>query len=384
MGGKDNGTPLVWGVLVFLLAFFGTVLTSTADLRTKMLLSAMELPDGFSISIFAENVPGARQMAVSPSGVVYLGTRTQGKVFAIIDEDGDFQADRIVTIAQGLDMPNGVALWDGDLYVAEVHRILRFSQIDRQLESTTDSPGKPEVIYDQLPRERHHGWKYIRFGPDGRLYVPVGAPCNVCRKDEPVFASLLRMNRDGSGVEIFAHGVRNTVGFDWHPRSGELWFTDNGRDWMGDDQPADELNRAPMMGLHFGFPHCHGKVLADPELGSEQSCAQYTAPAIELGAHVAPLGMRFYSGRMFPDTYRDQIFIAEHGSWNRSTKVGYRITMVRLKDDQAVAYTPFITGWLVGETAWGRPVDLEVLVDGSMLVSDDTNGAIYRITYRQP
>jgi glucose/arabinose dehydrogenase len=368
---------LIGACIVFSMLLPGTGVS--ADLKTKMLLSAVEMPPGFSIGLFAENVSGARSMALSPSGVVYVGTRTQGRVYAVIDMNGDFRADQVVTVAQGLNMPNGVALWDGDLYVAEVDRILRFNQIDAHL----NAPGKPDVIYDKFPKDQHHGWKFIRFGPDGRLYVPVGAPCNVCRRDNPVYASITRINRDGSAMEIFAHGVRNSVGFDWHPRTGELWFTDNGRDWLGDEQPPDELNRASLQGLHFGFPACHGGTIADPELGTEQSCAQFTAPAMALDAHVASLGMRFYSGPMFPKAYQRQIFIAEHGSWNSSRKVGYRITMVQLKGNQAVNYTTFARGWLVGDTVWGRPVDLEVMPDGSMLVSDDYNGAIYRISYAQ-
>lgn len=379
MRGYQFRILLVWIITgIVLLSGGGT--TVTADLKTKMLLSAVEMPPGFSIELFADNLPDARSMAISPTGVVYVGTRTLGRVYAVVDSDGDFRADRIVTIAQGLNMPNGVAIWDNDLYVAEVHRILRFKGIDTQL----DAPGTPDVIYDKYPKDRHHGWKFIRFGPDGRLYVPVGAPCNVCRRNEPIYAAITRINRDGGAMEIFAHGVRNSVGFDWHPRTGDLWFTDNGRDWLGDDQPPDELNHAPLKGLHFGFPGCHGGVIADPELGTDQSCAQFTAPAMALGAHVAPLGMRFYTGRMFPKEYQQQIFIAEHGSWNSSRKVGYRITLVRLKGNQVVDYTPFARGWLVGETTWGRPVDVEIMHDGSMLVSDDYNGAIYRISYAQP
>ena len=287
------------------------------------------------------------------------------------------RADEVITIADGLDMPNGVALWNGSLYVAEVHRILRYPQIESRLKA----PPGPEIVFDGFPKDRHHGWKFIRFGPDGRLYAPVGAPCNVCRKEEPIYATITRMYPDGGGFEIFAHGVRNSVGFDWDPETGELWFTDNGRDGLGDDQPPDELNRAPVKGLHFGFPFCHGGALPDPEYGSDQACRQFTPPVVPLDAHVAPLGMRFYTGRMFPRRYVNQIFIAEHGSWDRSQKSGYRITMVRVRDSSGQRYEPFAQGWLIGETAWGRPVDLEVMADGSLLVSDDQNGVIYRITY---
>ena len=353
---------------------------AVAQIKVKMMLSAVKLPQGFAIRVYADQVPGARSMALSPSGVLFVGTRETGRVYAVLDQNRDMQADRVVTIAEGLNMPNGVALWNGDLYVAEVHRILRYPQIETRL----NAPPKPEVVYDAFPRDRHHGWKFIRFGPDGKLYVPVGAPCNVCREDDPVYATITRMNRDGSAFEIFANGVRNSVGFDWHPRTGELWFTDNGRDWLGDDQPPDELNRAPVQGLHFGFPFCHGGTVSDPEFGSQHACDQFTPPAGTLGAHVAALGMRFYTGRMFPESYVNQIFIAEHGSWNRSHKIGYRLSLVRVAAGRALSYEPFAQGWLIGESAWGRPVDVEIMADGSLLVSDDQNGVIYRITYRQP
>jgi glucose/arabinose dehydrogenase len=369
---------LILGLVILVAAFSGQgVSTAAAQLKVKMLLSAIQLPPGFKISVYADNVPGARSMALSPTGVLFVGTRQAGRVYAVVDKDRDMRADGVITIADGLDLPNGVALWEGDLYVAEVHRILRYPRI----ESLLNTPPKPEVVFDGFPNDHHHGWKFIRFGPDGRLYVPVGAPCNVCLKDQPIYATITRLNRDGSQFEIFANGVRNSVGFDWHPQTGELWFTDNGRDWLGDDQPPDELNRANIKGLHFGFPFCHGGTLADPEYGSERVCSQFTPPAVRLDAHVAPLGMRFYTGSMFPKEYLNQIFIAEHGSWNRSRKSGYRLTLVRIQDNRILSYEPFAQGWLMDDNAWGRPVDLEVMADGSMLVSDDQNGVIYRITY---
>ena len=362
--------------IIFYSPLFLIPLTNAgAGVKVKMLLSAIEMPPGFAISVYADNVPGARSMALSPSGVLFVGTRQPGRVYAVLDRDRDMQADQVVTLAEGLEMPNGVALWDGDLYVAEVHRVLRYPQIETQLQS----PPKPELVFDQFPKDRHHGWKFIRFGPDGRLYVPVGAPCNVCRSDNGIYATITRMNRDGSGLEIFARGVRNSVGFDWHPRTGKLWFTDNGRDWLGDDQPPDELNQATVKGEHFGFPFCHGGDLSDPEYGPAQSCDQFTKPAVKLDAHVAPLGMRFYTGNMFPEAYRHQIFIAEHGSWNRTRKSGYRITVVRTDGGQVIGYETFAKGWRIGNSAWGRPVDVELMPDGSLLVSDDQNGVIYRI-----
>ena len=339
-------------------------------------LDAVSLPEGFSIASFAENVPGARSLARGARGTIFVGTRAR-TVYAVTDEDADGSADRVRTIATNLNTPNGVAFRDGALYVAEVSRILRFDGIEDRL----DDPPAYHVVRDDLPRETHHGWKFTRFGPDGKLYVPVGAPCNACAREDERFASILRMNLDGSGLELFASGVRNTVGFDWHPETGELWFTDNGRDWLGDDAPPDELNRAPQAGLHFGFPYCHGGTIVDPELGGGTSCAAYAPPAMALGAHVAALGMRFYTGEAFPEAYRDQIFIAEHGSWNRSSPVGYRVTRVRLEGNRAVEYAVFAEGWLGRDGAWGRPVDVLVLPDGSLLVSDDLAGAIYRITY---
>jgi glucose/arabinose dehydrogenase len=351
-----------------------------AGIRTKMMLTAVQLPPGFTIALYADDVPGARAMALSPAGVLYVATRQNGRVYAVLDTNGDKRADKVIAIADGLHMPNGVAFRDGDLYVAEVGRILRF----RQIESRLDQPLTPEVIYDRYPGEMRHGSKFIRFGPDGRLYVPVGAPCNACLSDDQVFATITRINRDGSGFAIFAHGVRNSMGFDWHPRTGELWFTDNGRAGLGDDLPPDELNRAGVAGLHFGFPHCHGGTVADPLFGNARSCGQFTQPAAALAPGVVASGMRFYTGRMFPETYHNQIFIAEHGSWDRVEKTGYRVTSVILHGDRVVSYTPFARGWLAGDVAWGRPVDVEVMGDGSLLVSDDQNGVIYRIAYAPP
>jgi glucose/arabinose dehydrogenase len=341
-------------------------------------LDRIELPEGFEISLLTDQVPGARAMTQSPQGILYVGSRRGGNVYAVVDNDGDHVADRVVTIAENLNAPNGVAWRDGSLYVAEIHRVLRFDGIDERLEN----PPEPVVVSDDFPSDTHHGWKFIRFGPDGKLYVPVGAPCNVCEKEEPIYASISRMDADGGNHEVYAQGVRNTVGFDWHPETGELWFTDNGRDMLGDDLPPDELNRAPSPGLHFGFPYCHGGDIPDPQFGERRECNETIPPAAKLGPHVAALGMRFYSGESFPDEYRHQIFIAEHGSWNRSTPIGYRITLARLEGNKVTSYEVFAEGWLQGDDAWGRPVDLHVAPDGSLLVSDDRAGAIYRIEYK--
>ena len=342
-------------------------------------LDRIALPPGFTIEVFSDAVPGARSMALSPAGTLFVGTREKGVVYAIPGAVGATHAATPRRIARGLTSPNGVAVRDGALYVAEISRIIRFDDIEVRLEH----PPAPVVVTDRYPTDRHHGWKFIAFGPDGWLYVPVGAPCNVCLPPGPLHQTITRMKPDGSAIEVFARGVRNSVGFDWRPGSHDLWFTDNGRDWLGDDRPPDELNHAPKAGMHFGFPYCHGRALPDPEFGRDKACTDFTPPAAELGPHVAALGMRFYTGTMFPPEYRGRIFIAEHGSWNRTTPIGYRVTTARLDGDRVVGYEPFATGWLGdnGQIA-GRPVDVLVMPDGALLVSDDHAGAIYRIAYR--
>lgn len=341
-------------------------------------LNDIQLPAGFSISLYAGNVKGARSMARGTKGTIFVGTR-KSSVYALADENNDGRADRQYTIATGLNMPNGIAFRNGSLYVAEVSRILRYDHIEDNL----SSPPKPVVVYDKYPADKHHGWKYIAFGPDGRLYVPVGAPCNICEPDPDKYACITRMNTDGSGEEVYARGIRNTVGFDWQPGTSTLWFTDNGRDEMGDNIPADELNRATEANMNFGYPYCHAGDIGDPEYGKGHNCSEFTPPAIKLGPHVAALGMKFYTGQMFPEEYRNQIFICEHGSWNRSEKIGYRISLVRVKADKALSYETFASGWLHNGVVSGRPVDLLVLPDGSMLVSDDEGDAVYRITYKK-
>lgn len=339
------------------------------------------LPTNFKIDVYAKNVDGARSMALSPSGVLYVGTRGD-KVYAILDTNKDYKADEIITIAEDLNMPNGVAFRNGDLYIAEISRILKFPNIEKDLHR----PPKPVIVKDDYPTETHHGWKFIRFGPDGKLYVPVGAPCNICLPDNR-HAILTSINPDGSGYEVYASGIRNTVGFDWDPLTKELWFTDNGRDMLGDNLPPDELNHASHQGMNFGFPYVYGDNIPNPEFAEQDKnidLNKFTKPAQDLGPHVASLGMRFYTGKMFPKEYRNQIFIAEHGSWNRSKKIGYRITLVKLNSSRIpVSYSVFAYGWLKGENVTGRPVDLQIMPDGSMLVSDDYAGMIYRISYSE-
>jgi glucose/arabinose dehydrogenase len=350
------------------------------DYSKSLPLDKIKLPTGFAIEVFAE-VENARSLVTSASGILFVGNRDGDKVYAVKDSDGDNKADKKWIIASGLHMPNGVAFKDGDLYVAEVSRVIKFPGIESKL----PSPPKPIILNDTYPTEEHHGWKFIAFGPDGKLYVQVGAPCNICESKDEIYASITRINPDGSGREIFAKGVRNSVGFTWHPITKELWFTDNGRDMLGDDLPPCELNYAPKKGMHFGYPYCHAGTIKDPEFGSKRSCGEFTPPAKSLGAHVAPLGLKFYTGNMFPQEYRNNLIIAEHGSWNRSKKSGYRLSLVKVEGNtKAVSYESFASGWLNEETqkVWGRPVDVLVLKDGSMLVSDDYANVIYRIWYK--
>jgi glucose/arabinose dehydrogenase len=339
-------------------------------------LQKIKLPPGFSISVYAENVPNARQMALGTNGTLFVGSRSKGNVYAIVDRNKDNKADQVLTIARGLDMPSGIAFRNGSLYVGEVSRVTRYDNIESQLAN----PPKPVVVNDKFPNDRAHGWKFLAFGPDGKLYVPVGAPCNICVPDER-HGNISRMNADGSNLEVVASGVRNSVGFDWDPRTKELWFTDNGRDNLGDNIPPDELNHVTAQSLNFGYPHCHAGMIPDPEFG-KQPCSMFTPPAMKLGPHVAAIGMRFYTGTMFPAAYRNQIFIAEHGSWNRSVPLGYRISVVHVEGNKAVKYEQFAEGWLRGGDAWGRPADVLVMPDGALLVSDDELGAIYRIAYK--
>jgi glucose/arabinose dehydrogenase len=379
---RHRGAPLALGLIIVVAALVavgcwyrgylaGVLPSAAAQMRD------ISLPPGFQISVYAADVPNARQMALGPDGVVFVGSRAEGKVYAVIDRDGDHRADQVHVLASGLELPSGLAFRDGALYVAEVSRVLRFRDVARDL----SGPPKPEVVSDAFPPDKHHGWKFIAFGPDGRLYVPVGAPCNICEPPGPLHATITRIDLAGGPPEVVARGVRNSVGFDFHPDTGELWFTDNGRDWLGDDQPPDELNRLMRAGAHFGFPYCHGDGLRDPDFNKGRACDQFTAPTRLLDPHVAALGMRFYAGRMFPEQYRNGIFIAEHGSWNRSTAVGYRVTFVKIEGGRAVSYEPFAQGWLAGGTAAGRPADVLVMPDGSLLVADDKAGRIYRITY---
>ena len=350
-------------VFLVLVALSSSVAASLDDIR---------LPPGFVIEEYAD-VPNARSLALGSQGTVFVSNRKGRSVYAVVRRDDG--STRTIELLSGMSTPNGIAFHNGDLYVAEIDRIIRYVDIESHLEVAPTG----EVLDINLPSDRHHGWRYIGFGPDDKLYISIGAPCNIC--DKFGYAQIIRVNTNGTDRETYASGIRNSVGFTWHPTSGELWFTDNGRDMLGDDIPACELNRAPRQGLHFGYPYCHAGEISDPKFGSGRDCSSFSPPVQKLGPHVAPLGVKFYTGDLFPDEYQNQVFIAEHGSWNRSKKIGYRITLVRLEGNQAVSYEPFAEGWLQREQVSGRPVDLLVLEDGSMLVSDDFSGKIYRITY---
>lgn len=331
----------------------------------------IELPPGFKIEEYA-TVPNARSLVLGDKGTVFVSSRRGGSVYAVVDN-----GKRTIRLLKGLNSPNGIAMLDGALYVAEIDKVTRYHDIESRLHDVPEG----EVLEIELPGERHHGWRYIGFGPDRHLYISIGAPCNIC--DEQGYANIVRMKPDGRDRETYAAGIRNSVGFTWHPDTGNMWFTDNGRDMLGDDVPADELNEITEAGQHFGYPYCHAGDVPDPEFGKAKRCSDYQAPARKLGAHVAALGLKFYSGTQFPEKYRGRLFIAEHGSWNRSKKVGYQISMLELKAGEIVSYQPFATGWLQGQSVSGRPVDLLILDDGSILVSDDHADKIYRISYEQ-
>ena len=343
-------------------------------------LKNFRLPVGFSMAIYSDQVPSARGMAVAESGIVYVASRTAGKVFALIDGGGHHVADKVVTVASGLDSPIGVTLLNGTLFVSERFRVIRFDDIA----NTYDKTPPLHVVKDDFPKDAWHGEKIIKAGPDGKLYIPIGAPCNSCNREQDVHSKIHRMNPDGSQFEVYARGVRNSVGFGWHPLTQEFWFTDNGRDELGDNMPSDKLNHAPRAGMHFGFPYCQGGVLPDPEFQAGRPCSEFTEPAAKLGPHVAALGLHFYTGTQFPAQYKNQLFIAEHGSWNRSQKIGYRVALVTLYGDKVVSDTVFVEGFLQNDKVLGRPVDIAQLPDGSMLISDDFAGRIYRVSYAAP
>src|SRR5712672_1130690 len=343
----------------------------------KLAADKLKLPKGFNIEVYASGIPDARSLRLGDKGTVFVGNRLQDKVYAITEKDGK---RTVKVIASGLYKPNGLAFHNCTLYIAELSKVSKIEGIEDKL----DNPPKPTLVYDDLPKDEAHGWKFIGIGPDNKLYVPVGQPCNACIPSE-AHGQIRRMNLDGTGVEVIARGVRNTVGFDWNPETKQLYFTDNGRDWMSEDVPEDELNRVTKVGEHFGAPYCLQGNIVDPEFGWGKSCADYTAPVGLLGPHAAALGMRFYTGSMFPKAYKNAIIIARHGSWNRSNKIGGDVVVVKLnKDGTMKSMEPLITGFLEDNKYIGRPVDVLPMKDGSLLVSDDWNGAVYRISYGKP
>jgi len=343
----------------------------------------IKVPAGFKVSLWAHGINNARVMTWGAKGTMFVSSRTAGNVYAVLDRGATRE---VKVIAKGLNLPNGVAFRDGTLYIAEVHRITKMVGIEDKL----DNPPAMEVVYDTLPKDLPHGWKYLAFGPDGKLYFNIGAPCNICLPPD-THANLSRVNPDGTGFEYVAHGVRNSVGFDWHPVTKTLYFATHGRDWLGDDSPSDRFDMVSQKGEHFGFPFCHQGDILDPEFGKGKNCHDYVKPLLKTGPHVAGNGVMFYKGSMlavvpkaFPPEYQNRVFLAQRGSWNRTHKVGFRVMMVTLDAKGGVAkYEPFAEGWLQGEQIWGRPVYTLEMKDGSLLISDDYAGAIYRVAYER-
>ena len=383
---KTSSLAAVAGV-VFGLAFSWSETAATAA-SPQAPVADLKLPPGFSIEVWIDEVPNARTLALGDKGTLFVGSREAGKLYALTDTDGDGRPDRRIVLAEGLNRPTGLAFRNGDLFVAEIDKLWKLPGIESKLAQ----PPKPVTIRADLPDKTHHGWRFIDFGPDGKLYLAIGAPCNVCKPeaftaggDKLEFASITRMDPDGRNWEVVARGVRNSVGFGWHPKTRQLWFTENGRDMLGDDTPSCELNKVSRTGEDFGFPYCHAGTVSDPDFGKDRSCSAATAPVALLGPHVAPLGLEFYTGTQFPAEYRGDVFVALHGSWNRSQKNGYRVQRVHLDGDRVVSQEPFVEGWLQvqngNESVSGRPADVLQAPDGSLLISDDLGGRIWRVRY---
>jgi glucose/arabinose dehydrogenase len=335
----------------------------------------IKVPPGFKAELWASGINNARAMTWGDKGTLFVSSRVAGNVYAVVDKGGQRE---VKVIASGLNLPNGVAFKDGALYVAEVSKISKMPDIEDKL----DSPPAMDVVYDTLPKDVPHGWKYLAFGPDGKLYFNIGAPCNICIPPD-THANLSRVNPDGTGFEYVAHGVRNSVGFDWHPVTKQLYFTTHARDWMGNDEPSDRFDVVTKKGQHFGFPFCHQGDILDPEFGKGRSCKAYVPPLIKTGPHVAGNGVEFYTGSMFPPEYKNRAFLAQRGSWNRAEKTGFRVMMVTLRPGAAPKYEVFAHGWLEGQEIWGRPVYTKQMKDGSLLITDDYTGAIYRVSYQR-
>jgi glucose/arabinose dehydrogenase len=335
----------------------------------------LKVPSGFKVSLWASGIPNARVMTWGDKGTLFVSSRVAGNVYAVLDKGGSRE---VKTIAKGLNLPNGIAFKNGVLYVAEIHRITKMEGIEDKL----DAPPAMTPVYETLPKDAPHGWKYLAFGPDGKLYFNIGAPCNICMPPD-THANISRVNPDGTGFEYFALGVRNSVGFDWHPATKELYFATHARDWLGEDTPSDRLDHAPKKGLHFGYPYCHDGDVADPQFGKDRGCAEFPRPVVKTGPHVAGNGVQFYTGSMFPPEYQNRMFLAQRGSWNRTQKSGFKVMMVTLRPGDAPRYETFAEGWLEGDKFWGRPVYTQQMKDGSLLISDDYTGAIFRVTYQR-
>jgi glucose/arabinose dehydrogenase len=336
-------------------------------------INKIKVPQGFKVELWASGINNARVMVWGAKDTLFVSSRVAGNVYAIVERAGKRE---VKTIAKGLNLPNGVAFKDGTLYIAEVHRITKMEGIEDKL----DSPPEMKVVYETLPKDLPHGWKYLAFGPDGKLYFNIGAPCNICIPPD-THANISRVNADGSGFEYWAHGVRNSVGFDWHPVTKELYFATHARDWLGEDVPSDRLDVAPKKGLHFGFPYCHQGDIPDPDFGKGRSCSEFAPPLVKTGPHIAGNGVMFYTGSMFPPEYRNRIFLGQRGSWNKTQKIGFRLAMVTLRPGDVPKYESFAEGWLDNNQPWGRPNYTVQMKDGSILLSDDYAGAIYRISY---
>jgi glucose/arabinose dehydrogenase len=340
----------------------------------KLPVDKLKAAKGFKIEVYASGMANARSLALGDKGTVFVGSRLVDKVYAITEKDGKRE---VKVVASGLYRPNGVAFKNGTLYIAELSQISKIEGIEDKL----DNPPKPTVIYSDLPKDEAHGWKYLAIGPDNKLYFEVGQPCNNCIPDDK-HGQMRRINLDGSGMEVIARGIRNTVGFDWHPGSKEMYFTDNSRDWMSEDLPNDELNRITKVGLHFGSPFCYQGDIPDPEFGWGRKCSEFEPPIKLMGPHAAALGMKFYTGGSFPAKYKNQLLVARHGSWNKTNKFGGDVVLVNIKKDgTAGEIEPFVTGFLENNSYVGRPVDILVMKDGAVLISDDWNGAVWRVSY---
>ncbi|MFP6582339.1 MAG: PQQ-dependent sugar dehydrogenase [Candidatus Hydrogenedentota bacterium] len=376
-----------------ILATLVAVSAHAQDIDVAEQLKNINLPDGFKIEVYIDDIANPRQMALGDNGTVFVGTRGAGSVYAVVDKDGDYKADAAYTLLSKREklpdgtranMPNGVAFKDGSLYISAANNLLRFDDIESKLEK----PGDPVIVASDIPIGKTHFWKYIGFGPDGKLYIPSGAPYDIpegapydLAADEEEHMIILRMDADAKNREVYARGIRNTLGFDWDPKTGDLWFTDHGSDHLGLDSPPDELNRISKPGQHFGFPYVHGQDILDPVHGKNQELSRFTPPTQDLVPHAGVMGMKFYDGDMFPAEYKNAIFITEKAGHRGEPEKSQRVTVVKHDGTKSTSYEAFATGWRVGEKAWGKPVDVLVLDDGSMLVSDDAANAIYRISY---